>query len=175
MYKCIERTQKGDDKAEFLQKANLVGSCIVTNFTMVMAIMTVHIFPPYAYRDQRRYIQRYLRKPPEMKVRSFTIRPIQLKMCLPYFLLDCTGQLVTSLPDDGIKEILYHAIPNTWKKKMAEQGYNLLDGPIHSMAEFFEITIENLEKSTHQVFLQETTNKTKKRIQENKSSSFHRF
>ena len=38
-------------------------------------------------------------------------------------------------------------MPNTWKKKMIEQGYNYLDGPIHAMAEFFETRIENLEKS----------------------------
>ena len=38
-------------------------------------------------------------------------------------------------------------MPNTWNKKMIEQGYNYLDGPIHAMAEFFETRIENLEKS----------------------------
>ena len=30
---------------------------------------------------------------------------------------------------------------------MVEQGYNYLDGPIHTMAEFFKTRIENLEKS----------------------------
>ena len=30
---------------------------------------------------------------------------------------------------------------------MIEQGYNYLDGPFHTMAEFFETRIENLEKS----------------------------
>ena len=30
---------------------------------------------------------------------------------------------------------------------MVEQGYNYLDDPIHSVAEFFETRIENLEKS----------------------------
>ena len=43
---------------------------------------------------------------------------------------DRPGQLVASLPDNDIKEILYHAMPNTWEKKMAEQGYKYLDGPI---------------------------------------------
>ena len=147
MYECMERVLKGDAKAEFLQQANLVGSRTVANFTTVMATMTVHVFPTYAYRDQRRYMQRYLKKPHDMKVRSFTTRLIQLNTYLPYFPPDRPGQQVTSLPDDDIKEILYHAMPNTWKKKMIEQGYNYLDGPIHAMAEFFETRIENLEKS----------------------------
>ena len=90
--------------------------------------MIVHAFPTYAYHDQRQYIQRYLRKPPDMKVQSFITRLIQLNIYLPHFPLDCPGQLVTSLPNDDIKEILYHAMPNMWKKNMIEQGYNYLDG-----------------------------------------------
>ena len=35
MYECMERVLKGDAKAEFLQQANLVGSCTVANFTTV--------------------------------------------------------------------------------------------------------------------------------------------
>ena len=71
-----------------------------------------------------------------MKVQSLTTRLIQLNTYLPYFSPDHPSQLVTSLPDDDIKEILNHAMPNTWEK-MVEQIYNYLDGPIHSMAEFF--------------------------------------
>ena len=48
-----ERVLKGDSKDEFLQQANLVGSCIVTNFTMVIVSMTVYVFPTYAYHGQR--------------------------------------------------------------------------------------------------------------------------
>ena len=40
---------------------------------------------------------------------------------------DYPGQLVTSLPDDNIKETLYHVMPNMWEKKMVEQGYNYID------------------------------------------------
>ena len=73
-----------------------------------------------------------------MKVWSFRTRLIQLNTYLLCFPPDHPGLLVTSLPDDDIKKILYRAMPNTWEKKMVEQGYNYLDGPIHSMAKFFE-------------------------------------
>ena len=65
---CIERVLKGDSKAEFVQYAYLVGSSTVTNFTTVMATITVHVFPTYAYYDQRQNMQRYSRKPPAMRV-----------------------------------------------------------------------------------------------------------
>ena len=53
MYKCMERVLKGYTKAEFLQQANLVGSCIVANFTTVIATMTVNVFPTCVTCDQR--------------------------------------------------------------------------------------------------------------------------
>ena len=71
----------------------------------------------------------------------------KLHTYLPYFPPDQPGQLVTSLPDDDIKKILYHTMPNTWENKMVEQGYNYFNGVIHSMAEIFKTGIENLEKS----------------------------
>lgn len=146
MYECMERVLTGDAKAEFLQQANLAGARTVANFTTVMNTMTAHIFPTYANRDQRRYMQRYLRKPPDMKVRTFTTRLLQLNAYLAFFPPDRQGQVVEPLPEDDIKEILYHAMPNTWKRKMIEQGYNYLNSSIQQMTEFFETRVENLEK-----------------------------
>ena len=99
IYKCIENVLKGDAKAEFPQQADLVDSRTVANFTRVMTTMTVHVFPTYAYHDQIRYMQRYLRKPPDMKLRSFTTRLIQLNTYLPNFSPDRPCQLVTFIPD----------------------------------------------------------------------------
>ena len=53
IYECMERVLKGNIKAEFPQQADSVGSCIVTNLTMLMATMTVHIFSTFAYCDQK--------------------------------------------------------------------------------------------------------------------------
>ena len=91
MYKCIEGVLKGDAKDVIRQQADLVGSCTVAYFTTVMANLTVHVFPTYAYYDQKQYMQSYLRKPPEMKVRSFTTSLIQLNTFLPNFSLDLPG------------------------------------------------------------------------------------
>ena len=56
MYKWMERVLKSDAKAALLQQANLVGWFTVSKFTVVMATMTVHIFPTYAYHDQQQYM-----------------------------------------------------------------------------------------------------------------------
>ena len=51
IYECMERVLKDDAKAEFLQQANLVGSCAVANFTTVIETMTIHVFPTYCHRQ----------------------------------------------------------------------------------------------------------------------------
>ena len=166
----METVLKGDAKAEFLQQANLVGSHTVTT---IIATMTLHFFSTYAYRDQRQYMQRYLSKSPDMKIWSFTTRLIfQLNTYLPDFPLDRPGQVVSSPPDDDIKEILYRAMPNAWKKKMVEQGYNYLDDPIYSMAEFFKRRIENLEKSILPNVLTRNNKKNKKGYKKRKLVNF---
>ena len=114
----MERVLKNEAKAKFFQQAKLVGSSTVANFPTVMVTMTVHLSPTCAYCDQRQYIQSYFMKPSDMKVRSFKTTQIKLNKYLLYFPPDCAGQLVTSLPDDDIKEILYHAMSNMWKKKL---------------------------------------------------------
>ena len=163
MYKCKERVLKGDAKAEFTQQTNLVGSCTVGNFTTVMATMTVHIFPVLAYQDQKRYMYRYLRKPKTMKIHTFTTRLIQLNNYLSYFPPDCVGQMVKALPDDEVKEILYHAMPNLWRKKMTKQGYNYLDRSIQEMSSFFKIMVKILETSVSPPAIRSLTRRMKKK------------
>ena len=58
---------------------------------------------------------------------------------------------------------------------MVEQGYNYLDGSIHSMAEFFETRIENLEKSTPSSVPSRNKKKSKKRSKKRKLVTFRYF
>ena len=145
MYAFMERVLKGDAKAEFIVKANAEGTKTVEHFEVVMNKMTTHVFPTFAYRDQKRYLTRYMRKPPGMKVKAFTTRLVQLNEYLTYFPPDTAEQVVTKLSFDDLKEILYHAMPNSWKKKMTEQGFNYIAYPINEICDFFQTRCENLE------------------------------
>ena len=115
----------------------------------------------------------YLRKPKTMKVRTFTSRLIQLNNCLPYFPPDHVGQMVTALSNDEVKEILYHAMSNSWRKKMTEQGYNYLDRYIQELSGFFETRVENLETPAPERSL--TRKKKKKNSKRQKAVSFEEF
>ena len=71
--------------------------------------------------------------------------------------------MVTALPDDEVKEILYHVMPNFWRKKMTEQGYNYLDRSIQEMSGFFATRVENLETPAPLSAVRSLTRKKKKK------------
>ena len=128
MYKCMGRVLKGDAKAEFTQETNLVVSCNVEIFTIVVGTMTVRIFPKHAYQDHESYTQGY--------------ESTHLSINLFWFSLDMEQMIA---PDDDVKEILYHVILNSPRKKMTKQGYNYLDSTIQEISGLYETYTENLE------------------------------
>ena len=58
----------GDAKATFAQKTKDITPHKVVNFDTALKAMTKHIFPTHAYREQKRYLCGYLKKPTDMKV-----------------------------------------------------------------------------------------------------------
>ena len=73
-YTFTEHLLTGDTKATFNQTALGIGIRTVDNFNTVLAEMTKHAFPAYAFREQKRYLCRHLVKPKSMKLRSFISR-----------------------------------------------------------------------------------------------------
>ena len=80
-----------------------------------------------------------------MKLRSFISRLQELNTYLEEFPPDTEGQETAPLSADEIIDIIYHSMPNTWKNKMIEQGFNYAYSTIKEMADFYETRVENLE------------------------------
>ena len=62
--------------------------------------MTKHAFPAYAFREQKRYLQRHLVKPRSMKLRSLISRLEELNAYLEEFPPNTEGQETAPLPTD---------------------------------------------------------------------------
>ena len=139
----------GDEEASFNQAALVtalgIGIHTIDNFNKVLAEMTKHAFPAYAFREQKRYLRRHLVKPRSMKLRSFISRLQELNAYLEEFPPDTEGQETAPLPADEIMDIIYHSMPTTWKNKMIEQCLNYADSTTKEMIDFFETRVENLE------------------------------
>ena len=72
--------------------------------------------------------------------------------------------MVTALPNDEVNKILlYHAMPNSWRKKMTEQRHNYLDRSIQEISGFFETRKENLESPAPPLAVRSLTRKKKKK------------
>ena len=70
--------------------------------------------------------------------------------------------MVTASPDDEVKEILYHAMPDSWRKKMTKHIYNYLDRSIQKkMLSLFETRVENLETPSPPPTVRSLTRKKK--------------
>ena len=50
----------GDAKATFNQSTQVIGIRTFVNFNKVLAEMTKHVFPAYAFCEQKRYLHRHL-------------------------------------------------------------------------------------------------------------------
>mgnify|MGYP000178994996 CR=1 FL=1 len=70
-----------------------------------------------------------------------------------------------------MKDILYYAMPDSWKQKMTEQGYNYIAHTLTEMTEFFETRIENLETPVETKKGKKGKGKKKVRISEPESEA----
>ena len=61
-YEFTERLLKGDVLATFRLKTLEVGTRTAGHFNEVMARLTEHIFLVHAYREQKRFLRRFLKK-----------------------------------------------------------------------------------------------------------------
>ena len=93
-----------DKKATFNQAALQIGICTVYNFNKVLAKITKHVFPAYAFCKQKRYLCRHLVKPRRMKLRSFISRLVELNANLEEFPPGAEGQETTPLPAEEMMD-----------------------------------------------------------------------
>ena len=104
-----------------------------------------NVFEAYAFREQKRYIQRHLTKPRSMKLLSFISRIQELNAYLETFSPETEGQNFSPLPADEIMDIIYHSMPTVWKNKIIVQSFNHADSTIKEITDFFETRVGNLE------------------------------
>ena len=142
-YTFTERLLKGDALATFRLKTLEVGTRTVDHFNEVMAQLTAHIFPVHAYREQKRFLRRFLKKPKDWTVREFVTHVQEINAYLIFFRTE-TQDAAAALPEDELVEALYHAMPNSWRNTMVLQGFNYVNHTVIELLQFCE-RLETLE------------------------------
>ena len=142
-YEFTERLLQEDTLATFRLKTLEVGTRTVDHFNEVMARLTEHIFPVHAYREQKRFLRRFLKKPKDWTAREFVTRVQEINSYLVFFRTE-TQEAAASLPEDELVEALYHAMPNFWRNTMVLQGFNYANHTCIELLQFCE-RLETLE------------------------------
>ena len=142
-YELTERLLTGDALATFKLKTLEQGNRTVEHFNMVIAQLTAHIFPAHAYREQKCYMRRFLKKPRSYSVREFSSRVQEINQYLPLFPSE-TEEPARCLPEDELKEVLFHAMPSTWRQEMTKQGFTYPNHTVIDLIQFAE-RLESLE------------------------------
>ena len=138
MYDVLRRHLKGTAVTKYGNVAREAGPSTVQNFKIVVKELTKYFFPQHAVRIQKRYIRRFLKKPKDMKFRTFVSCVLKLNGHLDKFPEEVLNVTPTILENDEIKDILHHACPKSWQDQMTKLGFNFPDKTIEQMVEFCE-------------------------------------
>ena len=141
MFSYTENVMTGDALAFFKRKTLEAPARTAVRYNIVMKELTAHVFPVHAYREQKRYMRRFLRKPQEMTTREYFTRVQEINNHLTLFPTESEDEVATAMSQDELVETLYHALPNSWMTNMVLQGLNYAQ---HSLTELLQ-TCERFE------------------------------
>ena len=85
-----------------------------------IAAVATTVFPHRALELQKLWMQRYMKKPFEMKVRKLSSAVTRINNCLPLF---PGGTAASKFSEDEILGLLEWAVPQTWRSKFDLDGY----------------------------------------------------
>ena len=100
--------------ADFQNAARTEGSKTTQNYKAVIKSVTTHIIPKKALQKQKCYMQRFLKKQPNMKIKDFVEWVITIND-----LLTCFPDAIPTVPaanmsDNKILNFLESAMPIIW-------------------------------------------------------------
>ena len=146
MFTYSENVMCGDALAFFKRKTLELPARTAPRFFKVMTELTAHVFPVHAYREQKRYMRRFLRKPKEMSTREYFTRVQEMNNLLTLFPTESAEEIAAPMFEDELVETLYHALPATWIAQMVMLGVNYAQHTLTDLLQTCE-RYESLEES----------------------------
>ena len=139
----------------FENAARTAGAKTTQNYKAVIKSVTTHIMPKKALQKQKCYMQRFLKKPLDIKVKDFVERAVTMNKLLTCFPDASPTVPAAKILDDKILDLLESAIPISWHHHMVLQGFDSMDGIIAELDNFckrIELTKELpvVKKTSHE-------------------------
>jgi hypothetical protein len=138
--------EEPEDYAERLAEAQFAAiqefTLTAEHVTEALRLVITNACPFKVLQKQKRYMRRYMRKPNDMKVRTYMHSLMRINIeeipHLPPFAQD------QRLSEDEIIEIILNVTPNSWSQEMDRQNFDPEQQSILSLLPFME-RIEQLE------------------------------
>jgi len=106
-------------------------------FEVCLDAVRASVFPYQAASNQRRYLRRVLRKKPDVTVKQFVDRVLELNNYLARFPPSVVGGPAPDiLSDEDVMELLEFGVPISWRNQMTMQGFI---PKTHTVQEFIEV------------------------------------
>jgi len=131
-FAMAKRLLDGDPLINFENAVALHGEDTDAHFEAVMRDLVLYVFPRKAFRIQKRYMRRQMRKPREMRIRDFVARVQEINNYLSQFPPFGAAQI---LPEDEVLDILETAVPVSWQKEFVRSGFDPME---HDIREFVD-------------------------------------
>eukprot|EP00980_Cylindrotheca_fusiformis_P020371 scaffold7403_cov122-Cylindrotheca_fusiformis.AAC.1 len=142
-YSLIRRVLKGAAKTEFENSVcDHGGNETVANYNAVIEMLKAKLFPTNALRDQKRALQKHLKKPHDMSMRAYASRMSELNELLLQFPPREPGLVATNFDEDEIIQCIEDGLPPYYKKFMREHGFQPVNG---SLSDFIKFVTERIE------------------------------
>ena len=143
-YSMLRRLLQGAALAEFNNVANEYEDEDAEVFELCMRAVRDSAFPKRAATKQRRYLRRFVRKPPNVPIKEHTTRLLELNGYFPEFPPEAEpeeGEEETPpsiLPPSDIAEIIEFGCPNSWTRFMRQQDFDPTQKTTAEFIQFLE-------------------------------------
>ena len=127
---------KGDALSHFNQYFLTAGNENGDTFEASIRSLITHIFPLRALRIQKRYMRCYMRKPRDMKMRTYRNRVIELNNYLAKFPSNFND--AQKIEEEELVDILEFGTPNKWQFEMVRMGFDSATSTSQELVEFCE-------------------------------------
>eukprot|EP00980_Cylindrotheca_fusiformis_P026461 scaffold16193_cov86-Cylindrotheca_fusiformis.AAC.1 len=144
--RCV--LKEGAAKTEFENSArDQGGNETVANYNAVIEMLKAKLFPTNALRDQKRALQKHLKKPHDMPMRAYASRMSELNELLLQFPPREPGLVVTNFDEEEIIQCIEDGLPPYYKKFMREHGFQPVNG---DLSDFIRFVTERIEPNDNE-------------------------
>ena len=136
MYVQMRALLKGDALSAFNTAATAAGNETVPHFTQAWRGLVSHVFPQRALAKQKRVMRRFMRKPKDWTMRTYTARMTEINEYLALF--PPFGGNAQRLDNEELLDIYEFGCPPRWQRQMILQDFDPLAGDVNDMVRFCE-------------------------------------